>query len=832
MQGRRASADLLFAVILILVIVLFSGVFLFAIQNQKYLSEEESINDFDVDYVLLKVLVKQNEYIQKQLSVMATSGHETRINANILGLEDLIKLDSSSFALKPGQTKILNLNFSSFDSRNGIEQQPGVYVGRLVLSSNNIQRELPIIFEVETKNVLFDINLNPVVSEKDAKQGKSAQVEIKLFNLQSVESQDVELEYFVKDTNGNAVFQENEKVNIKTQASFFKTIPIPENLKDGNYIFAAQIRYGNSVGTASYLFDVSAPEAQFDFVGFCRNNYLCAGISIITVLLIVVLMLVMIYSVISYFRSGIWQREQSIVIATQEKKPLFETLAERYRKISEERQKRREAKQAGQESQKMQDVPGKGIIPEETLRAHEHHARNLMDFLHALGFYKTHEERAEIELNKQHRLEEKERVRLEAERQKALAEREIEEEKQKKLLIQKQIMQQREKTFLNLLHGIGLYKTPQEKRRIKLEKEKEIEENIKLARELRKLKEMESKAGEESLVRKASLTASKNLRQIFSIADGAKIAFAKKDYDEVHESYIKARDLYVHLPDLEKKPAYHKLMDIYNLNNHIKREKEGLQRKEESKKRAEERKRRILGLLHKLGLYTAKEEKKRIALQKEKELQEKLRKDAELKKQQEKKANEEEEQRIIEEKKARLEALKLQKEDEKRKKEEFRKQEQERRLEQLESKRLEVQKKKEILQQQIEAKKLERKQEKERKRQEIEEKRIEKARQRELKRLEVNAKLKEKIKGIIGKGNNEEEFFDDGQKIRILENEKMKKILGLMGDAEHCFDEGNMKKAKEIYSKAREEYITLDYSEKKEIYKPLNELYGKLLGKA
>ena len=278
----------LFLLILVLILILILGSALFFLQNKSYLIKNARAQepDFDVDQILLKVLVRSGEFIEKQLRIMNTGNEQAGIDVEASGLPDLIKIDAPSFSIKPGQTKIIALNFSSFIPKEKIEQQAGIYVGKLTIKSEKAAREIPVVVEIETKNVLFDMNLNPVAIERKVKQGSDTTIEVRLFNLESIESASVDVDYFVKDMNSNTIVTESETVVVKTQASFFKTISIPKNLNPGAYVFAAQAKFGKSVGTSSYLFEVIGPEAEAGFAQFCKNNILCLGLSLTTMLLL------------------------------------------------------------------------------------------------------------------------------------------------------------------------------------------------------------------------------------------------------------------------------------------------------------------------------------------------------------------------------------------------------------------------------------------------------------------------------------------------------------------------------------------------------------------
>ena len=150
-------------------------------------------------------------------------------NVDPLFILDIAKILDKEFTIKPGQTKIVEINFSSFDKEKGIEHVPGVYIGKIIVESGSFKREIPIIAEIESKVVLFDSKLNPVSRDREILQGGQATIEVRLFNLQSIEATKVNMDYFVKDLNGNTIISERENVIVETQASFFKTLKIPQN---------------------------------------------------------------------------------------------------------------------------------------------------------------------------------------------------------------------------------------------------------------------------------------------------------------------------------------------------------------------------------------------------------------------------------------------------------------------------------------------------------------------------------------------------------------------------------------------------------------------------
>ena len=129
--------------IVILLLILILGSSLFLLQNKAYIINKVKVQepDFDIDQILLKVLIRSSEFVEKQIRIVNIGSDAITINSEITGLSDIVSINPSSFAIKPGQTKIVVLNFSSFVPGQRIEQQPGVYVGKLVVKSEKLQEK-------------------------------------------------------------------------------------------------------------------------------------------------------------------------------------------------------------------------------------------------------------------------------------------------------------------------------------------------------------------------------------------------------------------------------------------------------------------------------------------------------------------------------------------------------------------------------------------------------------------------------------------------------------------------------------------------------------------
>ncbi|MDP6548361.1 MAG: hypothetical protein QF917_05420, partial [Candidatus Woesearchaeota archaeon] len=511
-KATQPSNKLLKATIILLAVLLIIVSSLFFLQNKSIISDrivaEESTVPFEIDQILIRVLVKKDEFLEKELKVMNLGNNEKVFRVEAIGLSGITDVLDNEFTIKPGQTKIVRLNFSSFNKAERIEHTPGVYIGKISIVTDYYEKSVPTIVEIESKNVLFDMNLNPISRDMKALkilQGSSETMEIRLFNLQSIESFNVDMEYFVKDIIGNTIISEKDSVVVKTQASFFKTIKIPQNIKPGNYIFIAQASVRDSIGTTSYFFEVEETEKGRNiekFVGFCRNDPLCWALSIIILLLI---------GACAYFFMGVYIRNKLFGRSMSKAKRVEETIVgtglddekdiTEKQIIKEKKQKssivkffrnwkkrRQRAKEIKQKRKiRLENERLKLKEKEETLRI------KLQKKEQKLNAARLREKARELEEKKRKELrrkQEEEEQRKKAKEQKAkdleAKRQEKEERKQEELELKRKA---RKKKAFEFFHNLGLVKTKKEKKEI--ERQEELE--LKRKREEKRARELEEK---------------------------------------------------------------------------------------------------------------------------------------------------------------------------------------------------------------------------------------------------------------------------------------------------------------------------------------------------
>ena len=458
-------------VTVILVALITSSAYYLKTRNIKKVAEEVTA-PFEVDQILIKVLIKSGEFISKEVRIMNTDDKAATFELIAENLQGIAGIDAQSFTLKPGQTKAVGMNFSSFDNENRITQSPGIYVGKLVVSSGRSSKEVPVIVEIESANVLFDMNLNPLARDRRIERGNDAVIEVRLFNLEGLKPVNVDMHYLIKDLNGNTIITESETVVVKTQASFFKTISIPKNLRTGDYVFIAAAEYGGSVGTASYLFEVVSKEPakaeekiSFSLKGFCRDDVVCWSLSLLLVLIIFSIGAYVYFFVGAYIYNKVSARFTEL-LSERGRKPLAAVKEKQKAKgkkfflfrlpSREERKEKKETKKLEKETLKLERIKKKQEIKKIRL---------------------IEKERKKEELEKK-AAEQKERLKR------------LEEEKGK----------ESKKRIFAVLHNLGLAKTEEEKKKLELERLKR-EEQKRRQKEIEEQRRLEQRQGFALLIR-------------------------------------------------------------------------------------------------------------------------------------------------------------------------------------------------------------------------------------------------------------------------------------------------------------------------------------------
>ncbi|MEK6843801.1 MAG: SdiA-regulated domain-containing protein, partial [Nanoarchaeota archaeon] len=244
---------------------------------------------FDIDKNKISILLKQGETKSDYIKITNKENKKIRISISALEIEDLIKISEKDFDLEAGESKDIRIDFIAHE---GIPQElslsPGVYIGKIIVSGNNINKEILIAIEVESKLALFDVKISVPYKFTEIKPGDELLAEVKAFNLGRTGLVDVKAEYTIKDFNNNIILEESETLAIETQTSFVKRFSISSNAEYGDYVIYVKIIYADSVATSSAAFKIT----QKPFVNLIITAYVFSAIAVISIIALIMFYLI------------------------------------------------------------------------------------------------------------------------------------------------------------------------------------------------------------------------------------------------------------------------------------------------------------------------------------------------------------------------------------------------------------------------------------------------------------------------------------------------------------------------------------------------------------
>jgi len=236
----------------------------------------------ETNTILLKISLKQGDVVERGFNLFSLDGGPVSLEpVNLLG----VSIKEDSIVLFPSESKTSNVHF---DSSN---LTPGIYSGHILIKSEDGSSKLPVLFEVESPDVLFDADLNipPAYSEIDS--GEKLLVQIKFFDLtfgtDGLGFKEVNLEYRIHSDDGALILLDQENSIINHDTGLTKSLILPKDLEEGNYFASVIIKYQSSVGVSSAVFSVSQKEGFLEFEN--SNDFSIIGLIIVLVLAVLFL---------------------------------------------------------------------------------------------------------------------------------------------------------------------------------------------------------------------------------------------------------------------------------------------------------------------------------------------------------------------------------------------------------------------------------------------------------------------------------------------------------------------------------------------------------------
>lgn len=201
----------------------------------------------------MRVEVTQGETIQDSFRIRNDGLETLALSLEVEGLEDYILLSDKSIVLNKGETKGINVKFVAL-----AEQEPKSYIGKIIVKTALVKKELPLVMTVKKREALFDVKVEIPEKFKTVYPGEGVVADITLLNIGKIGQVDVDVYYAIKNPQGTVITFSKETVGVEVATSFTKTLTLPEDVATGNHTYFVNITYKDTSTTGEDYFIVKS----------------------------------------------------------------------------------------------------------------------------------------------------------------------------------------------------------------------------------------------------------------------------------------------------------------------------------------------------------------------------------------------------------------------------------------------------------------------------------------------------------------------------------------------------------------------------------------------
>lgn len=243
--------------------------------------------DYSLSVSNVKIKLVLGESGEQTFTIKNTGTVDFTVSLSVEGVSEYVTLSDNSIGLAFGDEVEVTINY--------IAKQVGGFAGQIILTAGDVVKSIPIIFEIISDLVLFDVKLDILAEYTEVEQGGELKTQITLLNVGAPENVDVIVTYFIKDLRGNIIHEESETFAVEEQRSYLKSFKINENIEPGSYVVVVEVRYVDSFAVSSHIFNVVEKKA-FVAVDIITKN---TALMILLTFLVVVILAFLIFKLVS-----------------------------------------------------------------------------------------------------------------------------------------------------------------------------------------------------------------------------------------------------------------------------------------------------------------------------------------------------------------------------------------------------------------------------------------------------------------------------------------------------------------------------------------------------
>ena len=243
------------------------------------------VYSFTLSQTFFLIRSKRGEFTEQQITIVNDGTKDLVINVSLTDIEKFIFPEIESFNLKSGETKIIK--FPAYVSET---EKTGVYTGKINFNSQHISKFASIVLDVKDKAPLFDIKTT--ILKKIISPGKKVFADINILNLGDLKNIDVELLYYLVDSQNKTYSSKKESFAINDSFSGEIFLEVPKDIELGDYLFYSTVSYGNIKASSYDTFTIISkfmrliPKMSGKFVLYLLSLIILSFIALFSIVLI------------------------------------------------------------------------------------------------------------------------------------------------------------------------------------------------------------------------------------------------------------------------------------------------------------------------------------------------------------------------------------------------------------------------------------------------------------------------------------------------------------------------------------------------------------------
>jgi hypothetical protein len=239
--------------------------------------QNRKLKDFQLNVKDFKISLKQGSSKTTVLKITNTGTEELLFSISSKEMGDFLVFSEKEFSLLPGRSNEITIDFNI--PKTTI---PGQYFGFILVNSGNITKSIPVVIDIKSTDLEFDLLLNISEGYAIVKPGQNVKANISIFNIKDIREINAEMYYAIKDYTGKIYNFSEEQLNFSSSAYLERELQVPEITQEGEYIFYARVSDEKNIAIDSASFEVGT---RFNLAAYLKIGFIFILVLIFAILL-------------------------------------------------------------------------------------------------------------------------------------------------------------------------------------------------------------------------------------------------------------------------------------------------------------------------------------------------------------------------------------------------------------------------------------------------------------------------------------------------------------------------------------------------------------------